>query len=67
MVLKVLASHLSGDAEFVQRFQQEVISTANLEHLNVTAFRCHRYQGHIVGGAHRGTAAKRFLDAQSRA
>jgi len=35
VALKVLASHLSNDAEFVQRFHQEAVSAANLKHTNI--------------------------------
>jgi tetratricopeptide (TPR) repeat protein len=35
VALKVLAPHLTGDAEFVQRFQQEAVSAANLKHPNI--------------------------------
>ena len=32
VALKVLASHLADDAEFVKRFRQEAVSAANLKH-----------------------------------
>jgi len=35
VALKVLAPHLAGDAEFVQRFHQEAVSAANLKHSNI--------------------------------
>ena len=35
VALKVLVAHLAGDAEFVQRFQQEAIVAANLNHPNI--------------------------------
>ncbi len=35
VALKVLAPHLSSDAEFVQRFHQEAVSAANLKHTNI--------------------------------
>jgi len=35
VALKVLAPHLSSDAEFVQRFHQEAVSAANLKQTNI--------------------------------
>ncbi len=35
VALKVLAPHLAGDAEFVQRFHQEAVSAANLKQSNI--------------------------------
>ncbi len=35
VALKVLAPHLTGDAEFVARFQQEAVSAANLRQSNI--------------------------------
>lgn len=35
VALKVLAPHLTRDAEFVQRFHQEAVSAANLKHTNI--------------------------------
>jgi tetratricopeptide (TPR) repeat protein len=35
VALKVLAPHLSHDAEFVKRFHQEAVSAANLRHTNI--------------------------------
>ncbi|HUW11152.1 MAG TPA: serine/threonine-protein kinase, partial [Anaerolineae bacterium] len=35
VALKVLAPHLSDDAEFVKRFRQEAVSAANLKHTHI--------------------------------
>jgi len=44
VALKVLASHLADDAEFVKRFRQEAVSAANLKHTHIVTI-------HDVGAA----------------
>ncbi len=64
VAIKILAGHLTGDAEFVTRFEREAKLTASLEHPNVVGvFAVGRHRGcpFIVMKALEGQTLGRFL------